>query len=634
MRLYPPVITFVSRECLQDYKYKDITIPKGTSIQMAVHYLHHNPDYWPEPEVFDAERFSADQKHLIHPNSWQPFGCGPRNCIGLRFALFEAKLCLAKLLLNYRLIPGPKTEMGKLTTECKVLTSTPKHVIRANTPTIIAIMATLLAPLFWSLPNHSFIDGTLVQMAVHYLHHDPDYWPEPEVFDPERFSADRKHEIHPNSWQAFGCGPRNCIGMRFALFEAKLCLAKLLLNYRLIPGPKTEIGKLTTECKVLTSTPKHVGYYMGAKPTVLVADADLAKKIQIKEFHNFTDRSHSTFKNGINAEPDSKGAIIRLIGKRWKEVRSVLTPTFSASKLKTMTPIIDDAINNFIDIIERKCKTGEEFDIYDLFQNLTTDVIGRTAFGIQNSKISREEMSSMSYETMTAGNENEIQPKGHKSIKNNKNDISLTDSEIKANSVVFYEAGYETTSTALGFMAHILVNYPDIQERVREEVQQLYENEGKLDINCVNKLEFMECVFNETMRLYPPVITFVARECLQDYKYKDITIPKGTSIQMAVHYLHHDPDYWSEPEVFDPERFSADRKHQIHPNSWQAFGSGPRNCIGMRFALFEAKLALAKLLLNYRLTAGPKTEMGVLATNCKVATLTPKNGVFVKAVKI
>ncbi|CAG2179558.1 unnamed protein product [Oppiella nova] len=140
----------------------------------------------------------------------------------------------------------------------------------------------------------------------------------------------------------------------------------------------------------------------------------------------------------------------------------------------------------------------------------------------------------------------------------------------------------------------------------------------------------MECVLNETMRLYPPVITFVSRECLQDYKYKDITIPKGSTVNFSTYYMHHDPDYWPEPEKFDPLRFSPERKHEIHPSSWQPFGSGPRNCIGMRFALFEAKMALAKILMKYRLEPGSNTEIGKLTTECKILTQTPKNGVYVK----
>ena len=476
---------------------------------------------------------------------------------------------------------------------------------------------------------------------------------------------------------------------------------------------------------------KIVGYYIGHRPVVLVADPDLAKNIQIKDFQYFADRPHPNMKHGIHPIPASSGMLIRAQGKRWKEMRSALTPTFSGSKLKTMTPIIDDAINNFIDIIEKQSQNEDEFNIYDMFQNLTTDVIGRTAFGIQSNvqnesnnkfleaakqifnmklnqlvyllvqcfpkidkvlypfrrleqiirhkrglsangilydmakeiiqlrkqnpnirrkdllqlmldtKISGEEMSAMTNENLTVGDDKEFVSEPNYTVKNgsskgkvSKNDVRLTDDEIQANCVLFYEAGYETTSTALGFIAHILVNYPEVQEKVREEVKELYESEGKLDFNTVSKLQYMEWVINETMRIYPPVISFVARECLHDYKYKDITIPKGSVVQFATYYLQHDPEYWPEPEKFDPERFSPERKHEINPSSWQPFGSGPRNCIGMRFALFEAKLALAKLLLRYRLEASPKTEIGELKTECKIITLTPKNGVYLKAVKI
>ena len=510
-----------------------------------------------------------------------------------------------------------------------------------------------------------------------------------------------------------------------------------------IPGPKphlilgnlhdwTRVGRVARESDWIKKYGKIVGFYLGQRPCVLVADADLAKNIQIKDFHLFSDRPIPSLKHGLHPQPASSASLIRSQGKRWKEMRSALTPTFSGSKLKTMTPIIDDAINNLISIVEKRSKSGEEFDIYDMFQNLTTDVIGRTAFGIQSNvqneannkfleaakaifnmklnqftfilvqcfhqldpfmypirrmeeiileklgkspngilynmasdiiqlrrqnpnfkrndllqlmldtKITGEQMSAMTNETLTAGNDGQSTPNELNGSLNphingkkiSKKDITLTDDEIKANCVLFYEAGYETTSTALGYVGHILVNHPDIQEKVRQEVKDLYESEGKLDFNTVSKLQYMEWVINETMRIYPPVTGFVMRETLTDYEYKDMTIPKGTMLMIATYTLHHDPDYWPEPEKFDPERFSPERKHEIYPSSWQPFGSGPRNCIGLRFALFEAKLALAKLLLNYRLEAGPKTEIGNLSTECKLITRTPKKGVYVKAVKL
>ncbi|CAG2101735.1 unnamed protein product [Medioppia subpectinata] len=248
---------------------------------------------------------------------------------------------------------------------------------------------------------------------------------------------------------------------------------------------------------------------MGAKPTVLVADADLAKDIQIKDFHNFTDRANLKLKGGPFTEPLFDQTFLILRGKQWKKVRSVSTPTFSASKLKTMTPIIDDAFNNFIDIIDNRSKTGVEFDIYD---------------------------------------------------------------------IRFYGLCFERNAQ---------------------------------------------------------ILSANARECREDYKLNDtIVIPKGSSVVVDVHYLHHSPDYWSEPEVFDPMRFSADRKHEIYPNSWQPFGSGPRNCIGMRFALLVVKLSLAKLLLNYRLISGAKTETANLSLTTTIFTQSPRNGIFLKVTKL
>ena len=504
-----------------------------------------------------------------------------------------------------------------------------------------------------------------------------------------------------------------------------------------IPGPKPHLirgnaddfrgmSSIERQKAFIERYGKIVGYYNGAKPIVLVADPELAKNIQIKDFQYFHDRQHMTMRDGMNPQPVMRGAVHRSRGQRWKQIRSVLTPTFSASKLKTMTPIMDDSINTFVELVGKHSQTGEEFDIYELFQGLTTDVIGRTAFGIQtdvqkdpnnkflkaakdvfnarmnrwfvfwvncfpkldlilypyrrldekirqmlgmsptgilldmssdiikirrsdpklkrkdllqlmmDSSLTQEEMSSMTVDSLA-------QSTDHTEVKStelmdtpvpNRSLIRLNDDEIKANCVLFYEAGYETTSTALGFTAHMLVNYPEIQEKVRDEVRQLYESEGKLDFNTVGKLQYMEWVLNETMRIYPPLITFVTRETLSDYQWNDMTIPKGASIQFPTYCLHHDPDYWPDPEKFDPERFSPERRHQIHPASWQPFGSGPRNCVGMRFAFFEMKLCLAKLLLSYRLEAGPRTELGHISTQCKLVSLSPKSGVFLKAVKL
>ena len=73
--------------------------------------MHHNAEFYPDPERFDPERFMPENKHRLVPYTYLPFGAGPRNCIGLRFAYQEIKLCLAKLIRHYHFSPTQETRI-------------------------------------------------------------------------------------------------------------------------------------------------------------------------------------------------------------------------------------------------------------------------------------------------------------------------------------------------------------------------------------------------------------------------------------------------------------------------------------------------------------------------------------------
>ncbi|RWS20481.1 cytochrome P450 3A8-like protein, partial [Leptotrombidium deliense] len=209
----------------------------------------------------------------------------------------------------------------------------------------------------------------------------------------------------------------------------------------------------------------------------------------------------------------------------------------------------------------------------------------------------------------------------------------MTVNEVVANTTLVIEAGYETTSSALGYVMHILVNHIDVQEKVREEIMQLWKKDGKLDYNTVSNLPFMDAVINETLRLYPPITLFISRVADIDYKYKNITIPKGASVIVPIYQIHRDETFWHEPEKFDPYRFYGDKKQRINDLTWQPFGAGPRNCVGMRFAICEMKLALAKLLSKYRFESTSRTETGEITVIYKGLLMCPKN-VYVKAIRL
>ncbi|XP_075725763.1 cytochrome P450 3A4 isoform X2 [Rhipicephalus microplus] len=108
LRFYSPVVGFTTRRCAREYVHKDMKIPAGTSIVIPTHHLNHDPNFWEKPEVFDPERFSPQNKGLVDPVVYQPFGQGPRNCVGMRFAQLEMKLTMAKLLAKYKLLLGER----------------------------------------------------------------------------------------------------------------------------------------------------------------------------------------------------------------------------------------------------------------------------------------------------------------------------------------------------------------------------------------------------------------------------------------------------------------------------------------------------------------------------------------------
>ena len=100
-----------NRECSEDYDLNGIHIPAGTEIVIPIYALHHDPDAWLNPETFDPERFRGPSKDAIHAFQFLPFGAGPRNCIGRKFALVEIKIALVKILLKYSFVLSPETQV-------------------------------------------------------------------------------------------------------------------------------------------------------------------------------------------------------------------------------------------------------------------------------------------------------------------------------------------------------------------------------------------------------------------------------------------------------------------------------------------------------------------------------------------
>ncbi|XP_077525990.1 cytochrome P450 3A8-like isoform X3 [Haemaphysalis longicornis] len=187
--------------------------------------------------------------------------------------------------------------------------------------------------------------------------------------------------------------------------------------------------------------------------------------------------------------------------------------------------------------------------------------------------------------------------------------------EIGINSTALIIAGFETTSTALSSLTYVLAKYQEIQEMVRSEVASVFEEYGRLDFDAVMQgMKYLSNVVDETLRMYPPGVVFTSRRAENDFEYNGITYKAGTSVMAPTLQVHMDPRYWPEPHKFDPDRFLPENSVARPSIAYQPFGAGPRNCVGLRLALFETMYTAARMVQNYRLTLGnsQKGEMEMI----------------------
>ena len=400
--------------------------------------------------------------------------------------------------------------------------------------------------------------------------------------------------------------------------------------------------------------------------------------------------------------------VTRVESFRWKKMRTILSPWFSSSQLKSVVPIINVCVDETMDKLSKYAQNENEFNIYEILEGLTMDAIDRSAFGIhtdiQNNFNSNpliestrgvfsikpnevlatlllcfpefsflinilrdfsETVSDIFGKTshgllLKAGQtilktRLESINKNNKSLENDKNeenrrkdmlqllvesrnnsnkinDINsktLNDIEIVANIIVVHEAAYESPANILAFIIHNLINYPEIQEKCFEEINNLYNKDFRFDYNVMSGLPFTQAIICETFRLFPTDTLFTSRASDIDYRFRQFLIPKGVDIRIPTFQLHRDPEFWSEPLHFNPYRF-LNNESNIDSVIYQPFGVGPRVCPGKRFGFLEIKLVLANILHKYKLVGGPQTEIGSIELDFKLITLSPKNGVYVK----
>jgi len=214
-------------------------------------------------------------------------------------------------------------------------------------------------------------------------------------------------------------------------------------------------------------------------------------------------------------------------------------------------------------------------------------------------------------------------------IRDKEGDRKLDIDDMTAQVFIFFFAGFDTSSTAMSFVAHEIAANPEIQTKLQQEIDKiLNESNKEVSYEVINQLEYLDAVISEALRLYPPV-AFLERTCEKTYELppalpdeKPAIVKKGMPVWIPILAIHRDKKYFEDPEKFYPERFLDNKLH--NSSCYMPFGLGPRMCIANRFAILEVKVLLFHLLARCELKPCAKTESPIKFK--KGIIMMPENG--------
>ncbi|KAK6931374.1 Cytochrome P450 [Dillenia turbinata] len=411
-------------------------------------------------------------------------------------------------------------------------------------------------------------------------------------------------------------------------------------------------------------------FWFGPQAQMVTTDLELVKDI----LEN---------KNGAHSKAKTRGFLKKILGdglvvaegEKWVKLRKLANHSFHAESLKNMVPAMIASVERMLE--KWKEYEGKEAEVYEEFKVLTSEVISRTAFG--SSYLEGKNIFDMLMElsVILVRNAYKIRFPGISRILRTSDDIESQKLErgiwdsvlqlvkkreekvvkgevdnfgtdflgllVKANhdpeerkriSVedlvdeckTFYIAGHETTASLLSWTVLLLAIHDDWQEKARKEVldifgQQIPNSDG------IARLKMMNMIINETLRLYPPVISII-RKTRREVRTGKLILPADMELAIPVLALHHDPNIWGQDaDLFKPQRFSEGVAKATNNNAaaFLPFGLGPRTCVGLNFATVEAKITLSMILQRYSFTLSP----AYVHSPTTLLTIKPEHGVQV-----
>lgn len=382
-------------------------------------------------------------------------------------------------------------------------------------------------------------------------------------------------------------------------------------SVRSVLKQEQSIGELLRDIHINSSKEwPYLGIYMLHRPTLLIRDPELVKRILTTDFECFYDRGVH-----FDEETDPVAAtVFTMPGRRWRDMRAKLSPLFSSSKLKIMFPTIEEHTLRLKDHLLKITETHDRIQVRNVMALLNVSIIGSVFFGFDldtfdqpqhpfcrigddffDPTILRNKLANFGlficpdvlkrlripvlspyvsqyvlHLVKTVMDNRKMDPSLQRKDfiqsvmeymdKEDKNDPNrFTVERCAAQAFGIYVAGYETSASTTAYCLYELSRSPEWLKRAQQEVDELMHNRnGRIQYEDLINLRVVDMCIKESMRKYP-TIPLLNRQCTMDYQMPgtDHLVPKGTSVLISVLGLQMDPKNYPNPELFDPSRFDG-----------------------------------------------------------------------------
>ena len=240
------------------------------------------------------------------------------------------------------------------------------------------------------------------------------------------------------------------------------------------------------------------------------------------------------------------------------------------------------------DWLFRKTKSGKEHDrVLQTVHNFTKKVVDKRIRSVQRNTTMRK---AAFLDTLLLAETED----GEK--------LSLKSIYDEVNTFLF--AGHESTAAGMTWATYLIGKNYEVQDRIYDELDTIFgdDKDRSVTMEDTKRLEYLELVIKEAMRLLPPAPAFV-RKVHENCEIDGYMIPQNSQVVIFPYFYHHSPEFWEDPELFNPDRFTLENSAGRHPYAYIPFSAGSRNCIGQKYAMLEMKILLSHLLRNFKVTS-------------------------------